>query len=57
MIQSRTAQFTTNRCTSSVSSVLDHLQWESMEARRSKIQLTLLYKVAQDLVDVTLPDV
>ena len=45
--------FTTNRyrSTSSVSPMLDHLQWESLEARRSKIQLTLFYKVVHDLVD------
>ena len=54
MVQRRAARFTTNRYrnTSSVSSMLDHLQWESLEARRSKIQLTLFYKVVHDLVDV-----
>ena len=43
MVQRRAARFTTNRYrnTSSVSSMLDHLQWESLEARKSKIQLTL----------------
>ena len=52
MVQRRAARFTTNRYrnTSSVSSMLDHLQWESLEARRSKIQLTLFYKVVHDLV-------
>lgn len=33
------------RNTSSVSSILDHLQWESLEYRQAKIQLTLFYKV------------
>ena len=53
MVQRRAARFTTNRYrnTSSVSSMLDHLQWESLESRRSKIQPTLFYKVVQDLVD------
>ena len=39
MIQRRAARYTTNRYrnTSSVSSMLDHLQWESLESRRSKI--------------------
>ena len=37
---------------SSVSSMLDHLQVESLESRRSKIQLTLFYKVVCDLVDI-----
>ena len=54
MVQRRAARFTTNRYrnTSSVSSMLDHLQWESLESRRSKIQLTLFYKVVYDLVDI-----
>ena len=54
MVQRRAARFTTNRYrnTSSVSSMLDHLQWESLEPRRCKIQLTLFYKVVQDLVDI-----
>ena len=54
MVQRRAARFTTNRYrnTSSVSSMLDHLQWESLESRRSKIQLTLFYKVVYDLDDI-----
>ena len=42
MVQRRAAQYTTNhfRNTSSVSSMLEHLQWESLESRRVKIQLT-----------------
>ena len=53
MIQRRAARYTTNRYrnTSSVSSMLDHLQWESLESRRSKIQLTLLYKIVNDMID------
>ena len=31
--------------------MLQYLQWESLESRRSKIQLTLFYKVMHDLVD------
>ena len=54
IVQRRAAMFTTNkyRNTSSVSSMLDHLQRESLEARRSKIQLTFFYKVVHDLVDI-----
>ena len=54
MVQRKATRFTTKRYrnTSSVSSMLDHLQWESLESRRSKIQLTLLYKVVNDLVDI-----
>ena len=41
MVQRRAARFTTNRHrnTSSVSSTLDHRQWESLDSRRCKIQL------------------
>ena len=54
MVQRQAARFTTSRYrnTSSVSSMLDHLQWGSLESRRSKIQLTLFYKVVYDLVDI-----
>ena len=49
MVQRRAARYTTNhfRNTSSVSSMLDHLQWESLESRRSKIQLTILQSDTQ----------
>ena len=54
MIQRRAAPHTTNRFrnTSSVSSMLEHLQWESLVSRRSTIQLILFYKVANDLIDI-----
>ena len=54
MVQRRAARFTTDkyRNTSSVSSILDHRQWESLESRRSKIRLILFYKVVNDLVDI-----
>ena len=32
--------------------MFQELDWESLESRRVKIQLTLLYKVIQDLVDI-----
>ena len=53
-IQRRAARFATNRYrnTSSVSSMLDHLQWEPLKSRRSKIQLNLMYKVVEDLIDI-----
>ena len=39
------ARYITNRYgnTSSVTSMLDHLQWESLESRRIKCQLTMLF--------------
>ena len=58
MVQRRAARYTTNRFrnTSSVSSMLEHLQWESLESRRVKIQLTLFYKVVNNLVDIPAAD-
>ena len=32
--------------------MLQELEWESIESRRVKIQLTLLFKVFSDLVDI-----
>jgi len=54
MVQRRAARYVTNRYhnTSSVTSMLDHLQWESLESRRTKAQLTMLFKIANDLVDI-----
>ena len=54
MVQRRTARYATNRYhnTSSVTDMLQDLDWESLESRRVKIQLTLLFKVIQDLVDI-----
>ena len=58
MIQRRAARYVSNRCrnTSSVSSMLDALQWEPLESRRTKIQLTLLFKIINDLVDIRADD-
>ena len=58
MIQRRAARYVSNRFrnTSSVSSMLDALQWESLESRRTKIQLTLLFKIINDLVDIRADD-
>ena len=54
MVQRRAARYTTNRFrnTSSVSSMIDQLQWESLESRRSKIQLTLFFKVIHNFIDI-----
>ena len=58
MIQRRTARYVSShfRNTSSVSSMLDALQWESLESRRTKIQLSLLFKIINDLVDIRADD-
>ena len=58
MIQRRAASYVSNRFrnTSSISWMLDALQWESLESRRTKIQLTLLFKIINDLVDIRADD-
>ena len=55
MVQQRVARYVAMRChnTSSVTSMLDHLEWESLEARRdTKFQLTMLFKIINDMVDI-----
>ena len=58
MIQRRAAIYVSNRFrnTSSVSSMLDVLQWESFDSRGTKIQLTLLLKIINDMVDIRAGD-
>ena len=54
MVQRRAARYVTNRYhnTSSVTSMLDHLQWETLESRRTKAQLTMIYKISNNLIDI-----
>ncbi|CAC5413182.1 unnamed protein product [Mytilus coruscus] len=54
MVQRRAARYAINRYrnTSSVGSMLEELDWETLENRRVKLQLTLVYKVVNNLVDI-----
>ena len=54
IFQRRAARYVNNRYhnTSSVTSMLDHLEWESLEARRTKCQLTMLFKIINDSADI-----
>ena len=54
MVQHRAARYVTNRYhnTSSMTSMLEHLEWESLESRCVKCQLTMLFKIINDLVDI-----
>jgi len=56
MVQRRAARFTTNRNqkTSSVSDMLTELKWDTLENRRTKQQLTMLYRITNDLVAISL---
>jgi hypothetical protein len=58
MVQRRAARYTTNRYhnTSSVSSMLQDLGWQSLESRRQKTQLTMFFKIVNDLVDIRAND-
>ena len=54
MVQRRAARYATNRYhnISSVTEMLDTLQWESLESRRTKQQLTMMFKIVNNLVDI-----
>ena len=54
MVQKRAARYCTNRYhnTSSVTDMLQDLNWETLESRRTKLQLVMMYKIINDLVDI-----
>ncbi len=58
MVQRRAARYVTNRYrnTSSVTNMMEHLNWETLECRRTKHQLTMLFKIIHGLVDITADD-
>ena len=53
-IQKRAARYVTNRChnTSSVSDMLDQLEWPSLESQRTNSRLTMMYKMTKNLTNV-----
>ena len=54
MVQRRAARFVTNRFhnRSSAIDMLEHLNWETLESRRTKAQLLMLFKIINGLVDI-----
>ena len=54
MVQQRAARYVTNRYhnTSSMTSMLDHLEWETLESRITKNQLIMFFKIVHCLVDI-----
>ena len=54
MVQRWAARYATNRYhnTRSVTDMLHGLDWDSLKSRRVKLQLTLLFKVFLDIVDI-----
>lgn len=58
MTQRRSARYVTNRYhnTSSVETMLQQLQWPTLEERRKNARLTLLYKIANEEVKINAGD-
>ena len=56
MVQRCAARWTMNTRTTSVSSLLHELDWQTLEERRSVARLCLFYKVVNGLMAVPLPD-
>ena len=58
MVQRRAARYATNRYhnTSSVTSMLTDLNWNTLESRRSKSQLVMFFKILNDIVDIRASD-
>ena len=54
MVQRRAARYVTNRyhITSSVTSMLGYLEWETLESRRTKNQLVMFFKIIHGLIDI-----
>eukprot|EP00745_Piridium_sociabile_P045807 TRINITY_DN9988_c0_g1_i5.p1 TRINITY_DN9988_c0_g1~~TRINITY_DN9988_c0_g1_i5.p1 ORF type:complete len:555 (+),score=115.26 TRINITY_DN9988_c0_g1_i5:397-2061(+) len=57
-VQRRAARFTLHRYhnTSSVDEMLHHLQWPTLEDRRKKARLSMMFKITNSLASVTSPD-
>ena len=53
-IQRQTARYVLNQYerTASVTALLNQLEWDTLASRRTKIQLTLVYKIVNSLVDI-----
>ena len=54
MVQRRSARYCTNRYhnTSSVTDMLQDLNRETLESRRTKLKLVMMYKIIKNLVDI-----
>ena len=54
IVQRRAARYALNRYhnTSSVTSMLEDLKWDTLDSRRAKTQVLLLYKIVNNIVDI-----
>ena len=57
-VQRRAARYVTNRYhdTSSVSNIIEHLQWRTLADRRSDARLVMLYKISHELIAIPKTD-
>ena len=57
MVQRRAVMYCTNRYhnISSVTDMLQDLNWETIESRRTKLQLVMIYKIINGLVEIQVP--
>ena len=58
MVQRRAARYAVNRYhnTSSVTSMLEELKWPTLEERRQRLRLVLMYKIVNGLVKIDATD-
>jgi hypothetical protein len=58
MVQHRAARYVVNRYhnTSSVTSMLKDLKWSTLEERRQRVRLVLMYKIVNGLVKIDATD-
>ena len=58
MVQRRAARFVTRRYRniSSITDMLNYLEWETLETRRRKLQLTVISKIIHELIDIPLSE-
>jgi hypothetical protein len=58
-VQHRAARYVTNHYhnTSSVSNMIEHLNWRSLADRRSDARLVMLYKISHELVAIPKTDI
>ena len=58
-VQIRAARYVTNRFhnTSSITNMLEHLEWETLETRRTKIDMCMTFKILNNLVNIIHEDV
>ena len=56
-VQRRAARYVTRRYhnTSSVTNMRHHLEWQTLEHRRIATNLTMLYKISNNIVTLTVP--